>query len=220
MNLLSEIIQAIRFKVDTRRSAIGTIRWLKRNRIVPETLVDAGANNSQWMRYLADEWPRARVISFEPQSWCKPIGTWVQAALSDHPGTGCLITEERFESRWIKGGAAHIRDECYQDHEPVKVVMLDQYENLISAPAVLKVDCEDHTLDALRGAPKTIGRFSCVVAEVFEDIFTPNTALPNDHMEIHKLMLDYGFDQAMTVGAIPWITSVSQTDVLFWKTKH
>lgn len=193
--------------VDTRRSAVATIRWLERNGIEPKTLVDAGANNSQWMRRLARRWPGASVVSFEPQARCRPIGKWHAVGLGKAPATMKLVGE---------GTSARLVPCPDKRQADVAVRRLDEYEAEFATPAVLKVDCEDHTYDALVGAGKALGKFACVVVEIWEGLDAPCEGR-NRHAEIHHLMFKHGFNRAMTVGAMPWRNHVSITDALFWK---
>jgi FkbM family methyltransferase len=204
-------VQALRYYLDNRCAALGVIRWLKRNKINPRTLVDAGANNSQWMLYLADEWPMAKVISFEPQARCKPIGTWHKCGLSDKSGAASIKIEKHRNDL-----TANIE---MDEEGSVPVFRLDQFAPDFEGPALLKVDCEDYTLKALLGAGDSLSRFACVVVEVMEDIFDPTLAVKNQHQEIHTLMASKGFNRAMTVSACPSFDKVTVTDVLFWKEK-
>lgn len=193
--------------VDTRRSAVATIKWLTDNGITPKTLVDAGANNSQWMRRLARRWPYAKVISFEPQKDCHPIGTWHSVGLGSTPGYMAVIG---------KGTCARLVAAVTGEARVCEVHRLEEYESECEAPVVLKVDCEDHTYDALAGAGRVLDKCACVVAEVWEGLDAPCVDR-NKHAEMHALMWEHGFNRAMTVGAMPWRNHVSITDVLWWR---
>jgi hypothetical protein len=42
--------------------------------IWPQTIIDCGAHNSELGRWYQERWPAARLISFEPDLSCRPIG--------------------------------------------------------------------------------------------------------------------------------------------------
>lgn len=188
------------WKLDNRRGAIGTINWFDSNSLDVKCLVDAGANNSQWMYRLAKRWPKASILSFEPQSKCKPLGKHIICALSDVAGR-CKIEGS--------GTSATIAEES----NSVRLARLDEFANEIIWPAFLKVDCEDHTYKTLIGAGQLLPKFTAVVVEVWEYLGSGR----NYHAEIHNLMWESGFHHAITVGAMPFRNHVSHTDVLFWK---
>jgi len=210
MNPISLMLD-LRGWIDTRRSAVATMTQLARLDFVPKTLIDAGANNSQWMRRLAARYPKAKVLSFEPQNNCRPIGIVRGVALSDCEGTSRMhgtgtsaFLDCGIGSPGIFGAAG------------VTVHKLDRYAGEVNRPALLKVDCEDHTFNALNGGPQVLEKCLVVVVEIWEGLDWP-CADRNRHAEIHSLLWMAGFNRAMTVGAMPWRNHVSQTDVLFWK---
>ena len=196
--------------VDTRRSAVATIKWLRDNGVIPKTLVDAGANNSQWMMRLAREFQLAKIVSFEPQSACRPLGRWHRVGLSDRD-EGLAVSGS--------GTSAVLVPIPVSSETPIHAVhayRLDRYADEFKFPAVLKVDTEDHTYRTLVGAGDCLGKFACVVVEIWEGLDAPCEGR-NKHAEIHALMWERGFNRAMTVGASAWRNHVSITDSLFWK---
>ena len=194
--------------VDTRRSAVATINWLRRNGIIPRTLVDAGANNSQWTMRLAREFQLAKIVSFEPQASCRPLGRWHRVGLSDK--------DEELAVSGSGTSAVMVPVSGKATSHAVHAYRLDRYANEFIWPAVLKVDTEDHTYRTLVGAGDCLGKFACVVVEIWEGLEAP-CAGRNKHAEIHALMWKRGFNRAMTVGASAWRNHVSITDSLFWK---
>lgn len=82
-----DIITLTRFWWDNRRSAFGTIRQLDMRGITPATLIDFGAHDSEWAKYLTARWPAMEIHSFEPHPDCKPVGTHHPIALGDRTGT-------------------------------------------------------------------------------------------------------------------------------------
>lgn len=67
-------LQYFRWRLGTRRAAEATIRHIERGILQPRALVDAGARKSEFMRYLVNKWPFARVLSFEPDERFMPLG--------------------------------------------------------------------------------------------------------------------------------------------------
>jgi FkbM family methyltransferase len=199
--LIRKAGEQLLWKLDNRRGAVATIKWLGDNNIDIKCLVDAGANNSQWMYRLANHFPNAKVLSFEPQSQCRPLGKHFVCALSDAEGN-CNI-EGTGTSAVVSGSKSG----------NVRQARLDEFENEIIWPAFLKVDCEDHTYKTLIGAGRLLPRFSAVVVEIWEYLGLGR----NYHAEIHSFMWSKGFNRAMTVGTMPFRNHVSHTDVLFWK---
>jgi hypothetical protein len=188
--------------IDTRRSSVATIAWLQSRNIIPLTLVDAGANNSQWMIRLSKAFPGAKVISFEPQRDCNPIGVWHKVGLGKEPGYASISGN---------GTSAYLKQSIIGD---TRICLLDDFKDEFIFPALLKVDCEDHTYDALLGAQTVLRMFSSVVVEIWESL---DYSGRNKHAVIHNLMWNNGFNRAMTVGATAWRNHVSITDSLFWK---
>ena len=91
-------LQYLRWRLGTRRAAIGTIRRIEQSGLIPATLADAGARNSEFMRYVAKRWPGAEVWSFDSNNRFKPIGNtfrWVRLGV---PPTGTPLSVYRFNS--------------------------------------------------------------------------------------------------------------------------
>lgn len=80
-------LQWLRWRIGTYRAAYGTIKHVRSTRVFPETLVDCGARNSEFMRSLSLYWPWAQVHSFEMSKNCKPIGQRHIMRLGDKPGS-------------------------------------------------------------------------------------------------------------------------------------
>jgi len=80
-------LQYFRWRIATRRAAKGTIALVERNGGVPESLVDVGARNSEFMGYLAAHWRNAQVDSFEMNPRCHPLAAFHAVRLSDKPGS-------------------------------------------------------------------------------------------------------------------------------------
>jgi len=65
--------------------AIGerSIAWVRNLGLTPKTFIDIGAHESEVATWFKRAWPDIRVISFEPDSACKPIGEVHRRALND-----------------------------------------------------------------------------------------------------------------------------------------
>lgn len=79
-------LQYLRWRLGTYRAAIGTIRHIRSTKMFPQSLVDAGARNSEFMRILAFYWPWAQVYSFEICDKRRPIGARHLLKLGSEPG--------------------------------------------------------------------------------------------------------------------------------------
>lgn len=79
-------LQYFRWRLGTYRAAFGTIKHIRATKRFPQTLVDAGARNSEFMRVLSLYWPWAQVHSFEMCEKFKPIGQRHTMRLGNEPG--------------------------------------------------------------------------------------------------------------------------------------
>ena len=79
-------MQWLRWRLGTFRAAKGTIKHVRSTKLFPQSLVDAGARNSEFMRYLAVYWPWAEVHSFEIDEKRRPIGARHLLKLGSEPG--------------------------------------------------------------------------------------------------------------------------------------
>ena len=165
LNRLIQLLAILPHGIDTldRRRLINkplarnAIRIWNNNFEDPKTIIDIGANDSQFAHWLSKEWPMADVISFEPNKFCQPIGKVMRYAIDEHDGEA-----------WFshKGENSHIDD---NGTWRVQKRRLDNFITMFDAPHLLKVDAETHTLAALRGATWTLRQTSMVVVELCSD---------------------------------------------------
>ncbi len=144
-----------------RVSTAHTIRLIKQLGIMPAHLVDVGANESQWSKWLVREWPELMVTSFEPLKKFRPIGDVQHLALSDSQSEMKMATTNN---------AYHIDD---NGDTLVKSVRFDSLDLLIKKPAILKIDAENFTARALIGFGKRINEFDVVVVEMWNEYNQP-----------------------------------------------
>lgn len=161
------------------RCARNTIQLAKELGLHPGTLVDVGANNSQWAYWLHREWPQMEIFSFEPHPAFHPLGSVMRVALSDHCGVLPITTE---------GGASHL------SHKGDTLVDVYRFDNLyvpLKKPAILKVDCETHTFRALAGFGDYLDDFKIIVVEMWNH-YPHLPQFQNQQADIWELMLKYG----------------------------
>jgi hypothetical protein len=173
-----------------------------REMAAPQTLVDVGANNSQWSRWLRDEWPDMRIISFEPLDEFKPIGEVHRVALGDERCSVRMKSER---------GASHIVGDG-----TIPVWRFDNIAIAVSKPAILKIDCENYTAKALRGFGERIHRFDVVVVEMWNH-YPELSHFSNQQCEIWRFMMDAGFRTARVVDCEYAIGTIPVYDIAFYK---
>lgn len=200
-----DIITLTRFWWDNRRSANGTIRQLEMRGITPKTLVDFGAHDSEWAKYLAARWPAMQVHSFEPHPDCNPIGTLHQIALGTENAPLRLEGGKSIESYASVTGALDVR-----------MVRFEDYASLIfmTSPSVLKIDCENMTHLALAGCGDRLADFCAVHCEMMND---QDAQYENHQMEIHRTLWEAGFRVCKVVDCAVWPRNISYYDAVFFK---
>ena len=174
---------------------------------MPEVLYDVGANESQWARHIVRRWPKVRVVSFEPNESCRPFGKTKRdmakghflypVALSSRPGAGrmdCQGASVGGEVRRVEMG-------------PVPIWRFAGLGEKVPSNAMLKIDCESGTYDALIGFADDIHKFTVVVVEVWLDSF----------VNICAWMRDAGFDRAFSSSVAVSRRRPSHGNVVFWK---
>jgi hypothetical protein len=197
-------VGAYRYWWDNRRSAWGTIRKLTSLGIYPKTLIDFGAHNSEWSIYLSRHWPSMKVVSFEPNTDCNPIGEVHREGLSNK--------REDFKldvSMDIAG---------FKSPKGTKDIFAYRYDELnlkINYPAILKVDCENMTYEALEGCGKLLESFSAIHSEMTNDELEGQYV--NRSQDICKLLYDHGFTKMHVVDCAVWPRNISYFDALFLK---
>lgn len=199
---LPYFIGYLKFWWGTRRSALTTIAELHRLDITPKTIVDAGCNRSQWSRWLHREYPQATIHSIDVQD-LKPLGYFHRWALGEQEG------HAKFK---VLGPDTH-RDEGGTLEMPVR--RLDQLGLVIQSPAVLKVDCESSTFEALKGASGILDQFCAVIVEMQNPTSGYHDCSENHQMSIIKFLSEHGFSKLQAVDASVWPNHIHVWDALF-----
>lgn len=152
---------------------------LRASGLRPEVVIDGGANAGQFARAMAETFPEARVIAFEPlpevaQTFRERLGSeprvrLVQSALGAEPGR---LTFYR-NPYSLASSALPVAEDgpLVQPHEEaleVPVTTLDDAlaDDDLPASTLLKLDLQGYELEALRGGPETLGRVGHVLLEV------------------------------------------------------
>lgn len=202
----SSLIRLARFWRHLRyhRQILKHIRWTAedqariefyRTLITPGMLVfDIGANmgnRSKIFRELG-----ARVVAFEPQSWCAGFlaaafkgdtdFTLDRSALSDHEGEqtmhiGEAHTLSTLDTDWISRmeNGGRFATHQWNRQERVAVTTLDHAIDRYGMPAFLKIDVEGHEYSVLRGLHRPVPALSLEFAsESLESIL-----MCIDHLE-------------------------------------
>lgn len=148
---------------------------LKAQGLQPRTVIDAGANIGQFARAMAETFPLAAVVSFEPDPSTAvrfranladcPRVRLVEAAVGSHDGHVTFHPQAYdLASSVLPGVAAQPGGPAPFD---VPVGRLDTLlrDDDLAGPVLLKLDLQGYELEALRGAPDTLARSAHVLLE-------------------------------------------------------
>jgi FkbM family methyltransferase len=202
MNRINKSFNSLACSWHCWRTANISLEIMKDFGFVPKTIIDVGADANQVTKYWIKEWPQAHLISIEPNPNCNPMGQVIRAALGNQRKVRKFITDGLFSRISVEGNIE------------VPVHRFDMLPLDYEYPALLKVDCEDGTYDALQGMGKKLKSFSVVHVEMLNHC---EFDFVNRQSEIHALMWEAGFKYQKTVDAICWPRNISCTDVLFLK---
>lgn len=162
-------------------SACNTIRILKERDIIPQQIIDVGAHKSEWTSWLAEEWPSAEIISFEPNEAHIPLGNVHRMALGNVSGKGILI-----DAKKACGLMANVvYDYSFGD---VTIQRFDELDIKLLDTCILKVDAENMTAKAIDGFGGKLDQFSAVHVEMSQ---MPEYKVPI--REIERLLSGFPF---------------------------
>lgn len=177
-------------------------RALRAQGLRPGLVIDGGANVGQFARAVAETFPEARVVSFEPLPEAaaafrthfagEPRVRLVEAALGAEGGTLSLGRNPyslASSALRVLDGDALVRPHAEQIE--VTVVCLDDaLDGDVPPSALLKLDLQGYELEALRGADATLGRVGHVLLEV---ALRPSYAGEPSFETLLDVLRPYGF---------------------------
>jgi FkbM family methyltransferase len=203
---------------------------LKKQGVVPKTIIDVGANVGQFAIATAKIFPMASIHSFEPNPDCvvklqkniTPLGnvSVYPVALGDVEGEMAFhINSHSHSSSILTLAENHLGafpDAREVGSIQVKVSTLDKvFANIeLNGPVLLKLDVQGYEAQALRGATETLRRVDYVVLEAS---FKPMYEGEMLFVEIVRLMEDMEFAFMRPVGMLtdPNTGEIIQMDALF-----
>ena len=167
-------------------TAFEMARALRAQGLQPDAIVDGGANIGQFARAMAETFPEARIVSFEPlpevaETFRQHLGregrvTLIQSALGSKTGR---LTFHRNNYSLASSALPVVNgDPLVQPHAQtveVPVTTLDSALAETFGPAggaawpramLVKLDLQGYELEALRGARNTLAHASHVLLEV------------------------------------------------------
>ena len=158
------------------------------------TLVDVGANASQMIRLLQIGAPAERILSFEPNPDCQPLGEVHRVALGDVDGT-CTLYVARDDYGSMVGTR---RADCVRE----LTVATRRFDSLgidlgaCPKPILVKVDAEGYELKALRGFGDQLRQVDRLLVEVQND---RAHGCPYDATELYAFVREQGFTQSQAL---------------------
>lgn len=150
------------------------------------TVIDVGASRGQFALFAANCFPRARIVSFEPQAGPMAelkelLGDRVEThavAIGSAPGTASMnISRSDDSSSLLEIGAGQLKvfpGTEKVDTVEVEVTTLDTVlDQPLNRPCLLKIDVQGLELEVLKGAAATLGQvdealIECSFVELYE----------------------------------------------------
>lgn len=190
----------------------------------PQTIIDAGANQSQMARLLLLlAAPNTQVLSFEPVPTLRPIGQRFTQALSDTDGMADFFIpgqgDDELGSLYADGTDPH-QQGCRKIQ--VRTARFDTLANTgvvpwqtLKRPILLKVDTEGNELKVLHGFGNYLRDVDYVLTEV-ENADTRGRHY--DLIEMCRQMAAAGFNRSrLTYACFDGSALPSYFDLLFWR---
>ncbi len=200
-----------------------------RQGIIPQTIIDVGANVGQFAVACAKIFPGVAVHSFEPLPHClKQLGRNVArlgvrvypVALGEHAGEATIhVNSHSHSSSILSLGDRH--RQAFPDAREIQAIRvpvstLDRELESVSLenPVLLKLDVQGYEPQVLNGATETLKRVDYVILEAS---FRPLYEGEKVFIEIARMMEDRGFEFLRPVAWLsdPHNGEVLQMDALF-----
>ena len=197
---------------------------LKKQGLVPSTIIDVGANTGQFAIASAKIFPFSSIYSFEPAPHCiaqlrRNVSSLPQIhvypfAIGDSEGKVSLkINSDSRSSSVLPLGRVH-RQHFPGAKEsgaiPVKVTTLDLIfkDIFLEPPILIKLDVQGYEANVLKGSKGILSRVDCVILETsFKPLYDGETTF----IDICKLMETSGFRFLRPVG---WLASPDTGEIL------
>jgi FkbM family methyltransferase len=206
------------------------VAGLARQKILPRTVIDVGANVGQFAVAASKLFPNVVVHSFEPNPECvsllrrhvEPLGNVLVYPLALGDESGALdfhINSHSHSSSLLPLAENHslaFPEARELNIIQVEVSTLDKVfcGNELSKPVMLKLDVQGYEAQALRGAIELLSRVDYVILEAsFKPMYQGELLF----MEIVHMMEGYGFTFLRPVGWLPdpHTGEIIQMDSLF-----
>jgi FkbM family methyltransferase len=211
-------------------SSYAIVAALKRQGVVPRTVIDVGANVGQFAVACAKMFPEASVHSFEPLPECvsrlrkhaaklDAIRVYPMALGARSGNVSIRVNSHRHSSSVLPLGQRH-RDAFPDAQEigTVEIPMSTLDEQMVSAdikgPVLLKLDVQGFEPQVLEGATATLAKVDYVLLEAS---FRPLYEGEKTFVEIDRMMAARGFHFSRPMGWLedPKTGDILQMDALF-----
>lgn len=191
-----------------------------------ELVFDVGANMGNRSKIFRTA--GARVIAFEPQSYCArfleaafrndPDFQLVQEGLSHREGNATMQLSDMhvlssIDPDWIKNmkDGGRFSDTRWDRSETVHVMTLDQCIERFGLPAFVKIDVEGHELNVIQGLSQPVSMLSMEFAsESIDNICKCTNHL--DGLGTHRYRLSFG--ESMEFEGTDWCSGNEARDIL------
>jgi FkbM family methyltransferase len=208
------------------------ISSLKRQGVLPKTVIDVGANVGQFAVACAKTYPNTTVYSFEPSpesaarlkknvSKLSTVHVFPMALGERKGEVPFHINSHSHSSSILALGELHRASfpnalETHTVHVPMSTLDCELSSVSMEGPVLLKLDVQGYEPQVLQGATKTLTRVDWVLLEAS---FRPMYEGEITFIEIVRLMEQRGFDFLRPVAWLldPKSGEVLQADALFAK---